>query len=356
MFGSSESKDFANFIGDASTIYNFLEDDISKNIFLGRLEYNITKSNKSIKRILEHTSEHIRVNSRVNCYLFMDNPEEIIVFGAGKIGGHILTKLIKKFPHTNILYCDSNFEQIHEFEGYRVISPEELFKNHSNSSVIIATTKYFEEVFNIVKQKINIENIFSATYFYDDDCYFIPEMNKANENEIFVDGGAYDGKTSLDFASWAENKYKKVFLFEPDEERVGAVKDNIKPLRNAELFPLGLWSEKTELEFDIIEGGSSRIVSDLGKVKVKVDSIDNICGDEAVTFIKLDIEGAELQALKGAEKTIKQHKPKLAICLYHKNEDIFEIPLYIKQLVPEYKIYIRHHSGSRLDTVLYAVV
>ncbi len=266
-----------------------------------------------------------------------------------------MPQLIAKFPHANILYCDSNFQCINEFEGYRVISPEELFENHSNSSVIIATTKYFEEVFNIVKQKIDIENIFSITFLHDEDCYFIPEMMRATENEIFVDGGAYDGKTSLDFVKWAENKYKKIFLFEPDEERIDEVKDNIKLLRNAELFQLGLWNEKAELEFDIIEGGSSRIVDGSGKVKVKVDSIDNICENEAVTFIKLDIEGAELQALKGAEKTIRKHKPKLAICLYHKHEDIFEIPLYIKQIVPEYKIYIRHHSGSRLDTVLYAV-
>ena len=78
--------------------------------------------------------------------------------------------------------------------------------------------------------------------------------------------------------------------------------------------------------------------------------------EEKVTLIKMDIEGAELQSLKGAKRIIQHDKPKLAICIYHKPEDMVEIPLYIKELVPEYKLYIRHHSSNVSDTVLYAVM
>ena len=73
-------------------------------------------------------------------------------------------------------------------------------------------------------------------------------------------------------------------------------------------------------------------------------------------MIKLDVEGAELESLKGAEKTILRDKPKLAVCIYHKPEDLTQIPLYIKNLVPEYKLYIRHHSNRFTETVLYAVM
>ena len=79
-------------------------------------------------------------------------------------------------------------------------------------------------------------------------------------------------------------------------------------------------------------------------------------GLERVDFIKMDIEGSELEALKGAKNTIKRHKPRLAICIYHKIEDFYTIPKYIKELVPEYKLYVKHHTDREWETVLYASV
>ena len=76
---------------------------------------------------------------------------------------------------------------------------------------------------------------------------------------------------------------------------------------------------------------------------------------ETVTFIKMDIESSEQEALRGAEQIINRDKPKLAICLYHKKEDMWEIPYLIKTMVAEYKLYIRHYSNSELETVLYAI-
>lgn len=74
-----------------------------------------------------------------------------------------------------------------------------------------------------------------------------------------------------------------------------------------------------------------------------------------VTFIKLDIEGAEMDALIGARMSIKKWKPRLAVCVYHRREDLVEIPLYIHGLVPEYKMYLRHYSTCRAETVLYCI-
>ncbi len=70
----------------------------------------------------------------------------------------------------------------------------------------------------------------------------------------------------------------------------------------------------------------------------------------------MDIEGAERKTIEGAENIIKKYRPELAICVYHRADDIFEIPLAIKKLVPEYKLYLRQHSDSLLDTVLYATL
>ena len=81
-----------------------------------------------------------------------------------------------------------------------------------------------------------------------------------------------------------------------------------------------------------------------------------IIKDDKITFLKMDIEGSELKALHGARKIIQRDKPKLAICVYHKPEDIIEIPLYINSLVPEYKFYMRHYGYTPANTVLYAII
>ena len=93
--------------------------------------------------------------------------------------------------------------------------------------------------------------------------------------------------------------------------------------------------------------------TEIGEV-VSID--DYFCGsDEKVSFIKMDIEGAELDALEGGRKIIGSYLPKLAICIYHKPEDLWKIPLFIKNNWNDYKIYIRHHTELMTETVCYAV-
>lgn len=83
--------------------------------------------------------------------------------------------------------------------------------------------------------------------------------------------------------------------------------------------------------------------------------MDDVAECKNATFIKMDLEGSEMQALKGAEKIIKANKPKLAICIYHSDKDMLEIIQYIYSLVPEYKFFVRQHANSYNETVLYAV-
>jgi hypothetical protein len=87
-----------------------------------------------------------------------------------------------------------------------------------------------------------------------------------------------------------------------------------------------------------------------------VDTIDNITAGEPVTYIKFDVEGAELEALKGAEQTVKKYRPAMGISIYHRERDLIDIPVYIKQLVPEYRLYFRVHKKLAIDTVLYVMV
>lgn len=186
--------------------------------------------------------------------------------------------------------------------------------------------------------------------------YFPRPIIRKAKNEVFIDGGGYKGDSIIALASfWGKNCWKKIYTWEPNEINRGKLIKTIEQygLKNIKVIPFGLWSEQSELSFSM--QGASTCISENGTVRISVDTIDNLCSSEKVTYIKMDIEGSEMQALRGAQNVIRRDKPKLAICIYHKPEDYYEIPLYIKELVPEYKFYIRHHKFSMNDTVCYAV-
>ena len=119
-----------------------------------------------------------------------------------------------------------------------------------------------------------------------------------------------------------------------------------------ELISKGLWSSEKELHLKTNDTAST--ISEDGDTEIQVDSIDHLIGKPA-TFIKMDIEGSEYEALLGARNTILKCKPKLAICIYHKMEDIWELPGLIYAMCPKYTFYLRHYSFADNETVLYAL-
>ena len=118
-------------------------------------------------------------------------------------------------------------------------------------------------------------------------------------------------------------------------------------------FPCGVYSTEKRLTFD---GGVScnSAISELGNTTIQCVSIDNVLRGFNPTRIKMDIESAEVEALKGAEKTIKTYKPDLSICVYHLPNHAWEIPLYLHNLNLGYRFYMRSYSESIMETVLYA--
>ena len=186
--------------------------------------------------------------------------------------------------------------------------------------------------------------------------YFVPDIIGPLKEEVFIDGGAYTGDTIVSLYRERGKCWRKIYAWEPDEEnrRILEKRCVCGGYKDVEIIPFALWNEKTELKF----WGKRRdrsCVHENGTEVVPVDTIDHVCSSDKVTFIKMDIEGSELEALRGAADVIRRDKPKLAISIYHKPKDYFEIPFYVKELVPEYRLYIRHHKRSCVDTVLYAV-
>lgn len=121
-------------------------------------------------------------------------------------------------------------------------------------------------------------------------------------------------------------------------------------------YNAGVWNENGSLNYGKMSSSDSfSIFNPRETITANTIRLDNVLGDKRVTILKMDIEGAEKAALEGAKNLIKAQKPKLAVCVYHRIEDLWQIPILLKNWVPEYSISIRHHARWWVsETVCYA--
>lgn len=162
-----------------------------------------------------------------------------------------------------------------------------------------------------------------------------------SKSEIFVDLGAYNGDTVEEFLNYCDGDYSKIYALEPDKRNFKRLMKANQGRINFEAFNCAVWNCDTLIPFSAKTGRQSSISSEGEEIEAR--SVDSILLEEVATIIKMDVEGAEREALLGARNTIEKHSPKLMVSLYHRNEDFFEIPLLVKRLNPDYKLYIRHH-------------
>lgn len=181
--------------------------------------------------------------------------------------------------------------------------------------------------------------------------YFEDFLQLKHSDEVFFDVGCFDGATSLEFVSNCPD-YKSIVAFEPDPVNARKCASNLSHLRDVEILKVGAGSEKCSLRFDI--GGSTSSVSESGKLMIEVDLIDHVT-DQAPTLIKMDVEGFESGALKGAENKIRSHKPRIAVSAYHKANDLWQLPEMISNIHDDYDIFLRHYTESIYETVLFFV-
>lgn len=226
----------------------------------------------------------------------------------------------------------------------------------------------FEEVYNSLsdeKSKQCMKAFLEAKLTDDISCirnlverpqYFSGKFISMRNDECLVDCGAYNGDSIRDFLQAVNNRYSCVYAFEPDENNLQKLRKYIavSHLENIKICPYGAYDEVTELHFISDEGMFSNINQN-GKTVIKTETIDRVLDGRRATFIKMDIEGAEVKALMGAENTIKRYQPVLAISAYHKAGDIFEIYETINRLRVGYKFYFRLHKAFAIDAVLYAM-
>lgn len=182
-------------------------------------------------------------------------------------------------------------------------------------------------------------------------------MFQAEGLEGFVDGGAYDGMTMKEFLHWCKGKYDGAYMFELNEDMEPVCFSNTGIDDRLKFIAKGLWSNDTSLSFCNTQNSSNieeTSENNTGKDMIQVCAIDSELKNRKITYIKLDVEGSELEALHGSADTIRSQKPKLAVCVYHKLSDMVEVMRYLLSLNPDYKFYLRHYSACEWETVLYA--
>ena len=180
--------------------------------------------------------------------------------------------------------------------------------------------------------------------------YFEPFLN-LSQKPVFVDAGGFTGDTSLEFIKNYPD-YAEIYLFEPEKHFLKKAEENLKNFKNIFFIEKGLSDKKSTVRFSS-KGLASCIDKD-GETEIETDLLDNfISRSQQINFIKMDIEGEESAAIRGAVETIKKNRPALAVCVYHKPDDFWQIPEQILAINSGYRIYMRHYSEVSDETVMY---
>lgn len=223
---------------------------------------------------------------------------------------------------------------------------------------------------NIIAYKLSGDISFLRACESDKDGAY-RDILHAENFETVADLGAYNGDTVREIIPFC-SKLKKVFALEPDVRNFRKLNEYYtyipSPSFELEAINAGAWDKEDILFFDKSGNRNSGILqnaSDFSEAinrrtkkitEVKVNSLDNILNGKHVDYIKYDVEGSEREALTGSAKTIREHTPSLLVSLYHRSEDIFELPSLVRMLNPNYKLYLRRMSYiPAWDINLYAV-
>lgn len=326
----------------------------------------------------------------------------LVVFGASAASKKTLAYCEKQGYKVHWVIDNNDKKWGTMFCGYMIKNPKELFQYNNQDIVILIASVYLIEIVNQL-QEMGFTNVFSAHLCNMIESRFLApvcavDMHKIQElkeivkdersrqtidrivelrnqgtnrlyevfagrqyfqqdifdfgNEVFLDCGSYRGE-EIDYLNGLGCGTHRIYAFEPDCANYRFIADKYRKNENIICLNQGVWNISCKLSFEGT-GTDGSMISDNGKECIQAVSIDEAIHDK-VTFIKMDVEGAEMEAICGAEEIIKKYKPKLAICIYHKDKDLWEIPLKIKTLVKEYDVYIRQHSLGLSDTVMYAV-
>ena len=315
-----------------------------------------------------------------------------MLYGTGNAAERIIDQLNAGDIKISGIFASDGFVRDRSFAGYKVMSYEDCKKQFGEMIVLVCFGSHLPEVIeNITRidaeQELYMpdlpvvgEGLFTEEYFsaHRDDIMALSSLLADDESrrvlselityrltgrikhlfnaqtpdeenmklleigtdEVYMDLGAYTGDTVEQFLSFSGGKYEKIYAVEPEERNFRKLFENTKELVNIQLVNSAIGAESGEILFThgVGRGGARG----KGKTRsVTQESVDNILSGQSVSFIKMDVEGGELDALEGARDTISKYKPKLLIAAYHRIDDYWTIPKKILEINPDYRFFLR---------------
>ena len=215
-----------------------------------------------------------------------------------------------------------------------------------------------EEFCGQLMWRASLDDSLLPTHLPAENTYFPADIIKLSGNECFVDCGAFDGDSIADFLKRQPQGIQQVVAVEADPLNCERLQQRIKSfpveIQNKVRVVQGAVDRRCcKLHFEVTGTAGSAVGA--GTYEVDAVRLDDILTDYAPSFIKMDVEGAELSALIGAQSVIRKHRPILAICTYHRFEDMWQIPLLLSSYCPDYHLFLRRHSDECWEQVCYAV-
>lgn len=368
-------------------VYYSMADQKSRDIYNDLLCFHATGDyNHMIHAIARNGYQADRQFSRHQKLLSLCEKEKrpLILYGIGEVTkahfemakskknsiGYLYVPFITEIPWA--AYCDKNqvlwgteFGQ-GDFKR-NIISPKEMANLYPNAFICVTSAEFFQDIkVDLMKLGYSKDSIFlytiGGTQVFEEAQYFDSEILKPQRESLFIDGGCYRLDTVERFCRWNHPYGFDGFIsFEPDPVNYKICQEHFNKLpidevikRNSCIVQAGL-SNLEERKFFASSGNDESHFDEQGDASVQLTTIDKNVQGRPVSFIKLDVEGFELQALNGGIETITHCRPRMAVCAYHKRTDLINIPKFILDLNMGYQLYLRIYSNTYLEIVIYAI-
>ncbi len=257
-------------------------------------------------------------------------------------------------------YTHINYLAFYKYSDFDLVSPpfiddfkEDYLNNKEQYSYTynLLEDEKSKEVFQkVINFKISFDLNFMEGFTNNHkEQYFDKELIPKIKNISFLDGGGYVGDTLPQIIDNFPD-FKEIYLVEPNLLHINIAKRDFGDIENIHFINCGL----SNIVNDSLDTHTEENNCNHNYQAVHLNTIDNIIKDK-IDFIKLDIEGAEQDAIEGAKETIKKYTPILAICIYHKAEDWYKVPQKVLAINDNYKIYLRHYMEGIFETVMYFI-